>query len=194
MSTKKIVIYSMMAAFPVLLYFLVPSPEVLHFNTEEAAIKQDMPIPASTKVFGTDKIKAPLTSKQIQGVQGADEPVQKPNVISAPMPRNSMEKARLYGDPRTPPIERSKTIREMPTEDELANPELYQEYEARQNKKVYQSFYKESKKKLSQMEELMEKGRLGGVSEEQLREGEEKIEAMKAMRKQLEEEHDDLSD
>ena len=110
------------------------------------------------------------------------------------VPLNSMADARINGDPRTPPIVRSTVEREMPSPEELADPDLYQEYESRQNQKVYRSFYSASKNKLVEMEKLMEQARSQGVSEDKLREGEEKIAKMKAMREKLAQTYDDLSD
>lgn len=110
------------------------------------------------------------------------------------VPLNSLADARINGDPRTPPIVRSTIEREMPTPDELADPELYQEYETRQNQKVYRSFYNASKNKLIEMEALMEKARSQGVPEDKLLEGEEKIAKMKAMREKLAQTYDDIAD
>ncbi len=116
--------------------------------------------------------------------------------ISEPfsVPLNSMADARINGDPRTPPMVRTTVEREMPTPEELADPDLYQEYESRQNQKVYRSFYSASKNKLVEMEKLMEQARSQGVSEDKLREGEEKIAKMKAMREKLAQTYDDISD
>ena len=124
-----------------------------------------------------------------------DEPLPE-DIIYPPQPveRNSLAEARINGDPRTPPIVRSSYEREMPTPEELADPDMYHEYEVRQNQKVYVSFYKESKKKIEQMEALVSRAKKEGVPEEKIREGEEKIAAMKAMREQLREEHEELAD
>jgi len=134
-----------------------------------------------------------------ESVPPASDPVDEhlpEDIIYPPQPveRNSLAEARIHGDPRTPPIVRSKHEREMPTPEELADPDLYHEYEVRQNQNVYVSFYKESKKKIQEMEEMVSRAKSEGVPEEKIREGEEKIAAMKAMREQLREEHEDLTD
>ena len=145
----------------------------------------------------------PVTKKALINVAGeikknsvVKEPLQNTIERAAPepfsVPLNSMADARVNGDPRTPPIVRSTVEREMPTPEELADPDLYQEYESRQNQKVYRSFYSASKNKLVEMEKLMEQARSQGVSDDKLREGEEKIAKMKAMREKLAQTYDDL--
>lgn len=106
----------------------------------------------------------------------------------------ALRQSRLHGDPRAPPIARSEFEREMPTEEELADPDLYLEYEARQEQKVYASFVEASKKKIADLEAIIERGRQGGVSPEQLAEGEEKLRRLKEMREQVLTEHPELAE
>lgn len=106
----------------------------------------------------------------------------------------SLRESRLHGDPRTPPIARPEREREMPTAEELADPDLYLEYEARQQQQVYASFVQASERKIAELEAIIEQGRQGGVSEEQLAEGLEKLEGLKAMREQLIAENPELAD
>ena len=194
MSTKKLALYAVLPATLITFYLLSPSSEVIIDSSPDSIVS------AESQSTAKSNLSIPAVELDIPKVLPKEEEKEKPPLMAstdtapAVVPRNSLEKARLYGDPRTPPIERSKYKREMPTEEELEDPDLYQEYEARQNQKVYKSFYKESAKKLTQMEKIMNKARQEGVSEEDLREGDEKIAAMKAMRKKLEAEHDDLDD
>ena len=88
------------------------------------------------------------------------------------------------GDPRAPtlsdPIERV-----LPTEAELASPENYELYETRQRDQVLKSFVTESTSKLAQMKELILQGEDGGVSEDQLEEGREKLRLLEEMKERL---------
>lgn len=175
------------------------------FQSENIHLKGDIQSEADNKISGKKLSTTVVKKKQTTGVMGVvinDDVTQKAgvlNVDSPPVeplyvPLNSLADARLNGDPRTPPIVRSTVEREMPTSEELADPELYQEYETRQNQKVYRSFYSASKNKLAEMEKLMEQARSQGVPDDKLREGDEKIAKMKAMRKKLSQTYDDISD
>ena len=110
-----------------------------------------------------------------------------------PQAVESLRQSRLHGDPRTPPIARRETEREMPTEEELADPELYLQYEARQQQKVYASFVQASEKKIADLEAMIERGKQEGVTPEQLAEGEEKLRRLQEMRDQLLAENPELA-
>lgn len=101
----------------------------------------------------------------------------------------SLKDAMRYGDPRTPRLAESQQ-RELPSAQELADPALYLEYEARQQEQVYRSFLKASETKITELEALIAEGeRDGGVSEEQLEEGRRKLEALRRSREEVIAEH-----
>lgn len=96
----------------------------------------------------------------------------------------SMRQARLNGDPRTPPIER-KAERELPTEKEMADPELYAAYEMKQKKYAYRMYVEASKQKISEIEKMIAEGKEQGVSEEEIEFAQNKIKGIQEMSEQL---------
>ena len=131
----------------------------------------------------------PLAPEPVAPVEPEDD--WQPDPAAVESLRRSMEE----GDPRAPPIARRETEREMPTEEELADPELYLQYETRQQQKVYASFLQASEKKISDLEKLIEQARAeGGVSPEQLEEGEEKLRGLQEMRDKLLQQYPELSE
>lgn len=101
----------------------------------------------------------------------------------------SLKDAMKYGDPRTPRLAEAPQ-RELPTEQELADPKLYLEYQMRQKEQVYQSFVKAAAVKITELEALISAAeREGGVSEDQLEEGRRKLEALKRGRDEVLAEH-----
>lgn len=101
----------------------------------------------------------------------------------------SLKDAMRHGDPRTPRLAESQQ-REQASAQELADPVLYLEYEARQKEQVYRSFIKASETKIIELEALIAKGeRDGGVTDEQLAEGRRKLEALRRSREEVLAEH-----
>ncbi len=96
----------------------------------------------------------------------------------------SMSNAREHGDARQPAIQRDSP-REMPTAQELADPEAYQRYEARQNARLHKAYVKAADAEIPRLQKDIEQAREAGMSPEQLAEGEEKLRRIQAMRDQL---------
>lgn len=103
--------------------------------------------------------------------------------------RESMEN----GDPRTPPLARSEDLREMPSAAELADPGLYQQYEQRQNQKVYTSFVTAANHKISELETLIARAEASGLPPEQLEEGRQKLEGLRNQRDEILQTHPDVA-
>lgn len=104
----------------------------------------------------------------------------------------ALRQARLHGDPRAPAIERSAAP-DAASPEELADPEAYQRYEARQNLRVYRDYVKAAESELPKLRAQVSAGRAGGLTPEQLREGEEKLRRIEDMRNQLLGDHPELS-
>lgn len=104
----------------------------------------------------------------------------------------SLLQARLHGDARAPAVVRSAE-RELPTAAELADPEAYQRYEARQNERLYRAYVKAADGEIPKLQEQIAKGRTGGLTPEQLAEGEEKLRRIEAMSNQLKSDHPELN-
>ena len=79
-----------------------------------------------------------------------EQPVWQPS----PSAVASLREAILNGDPRTPPLAEAPE-REMPTEEELADPDLYLQYEMRQQQAVYASFIQAANRRLEEMDALI---------------------------------------
>jgi hypothetical protein len=77
----------------------------------------------------------------------------------------------------------------MPTAAELADPEAYQRYENRQNQRLYKAYVKAADDEIPQLQQDIARARREGMSEEQLKEGEEKLRRIQAMRDQLQADH-----
>ncbi len=89
-----------------------------------------------------------------------------------------------YGDPRTPPIQRSEAT-EQPNAAELADPKLYQQYETRQNMKLYAAFVEAAKTEVPRLRADIERGRAVGIPPEKIALVEEKARRIEAMQAQL---------
>ena len=103
----------------------------------------------------------------------------------------AMREARLHGDPRTPPLARQPQ-QESPTPEELADPDLYLAYEARQTTRVYRNFVYASEIKIEKLTKLVEQARAMGLDEATIQEGEEKIQKLREAQAKLLAEHEDI--
>jgi hypothetical protein len=101
---------------------------------------------------------------------------------------DTMSAARLNGDAREPALVRDVEL-DAPTAAELADPEAYQRYEARQNQRFYDAYVKAAGTEIPQIQDAIARARASGMSEEQIREGEEKLKRIQAMRDQIQAEH-----
>lgn len=90
----------------------------------------------------------------------------------------------LFGDPRTPPIERSPAG-ERASAEELADPALYAEYETRQEKKLKRAYVIEAEKYVAQLRSDVERGRAGGIPPDEIAKVEKKIKGIEEMRAKL---------
>ncbi|MGB1220813.1 MAG: hypothetical protein ACPG43_04695 [Alcanivoracaceae bacterium] len=151
-----------------------------------------------------DTATAPVSAPQVAPAEEL-APEAEPPVASTPEPLQqwqpdpdavqSLRRSMEEGDPRAPPIARQESEREMPTEEELADPDLYLQYETRQQQKVYASFVQASEKKISDLKKMIDRARAeGSVSPEQLAEGEEKLRRLEEMREKLLQENPELAD
>lgn len=96
----------------------------------------------------------------------------------------SMSNAREHGDARQPALQRD-VPRDMPSAQELADPEAYQRYEARQNQRLHKAYVNAADTEIPRLQKDIERARQAGLSPEQIAEGEEKLRRIQAMRDQL---------
>lgn len=97
-----------------------------------------------------------------------------------------MRNAFLHGDDRAPPLapRDEANQRELPTAEELADPELYQQYEARQQQGVRESFVRAARKQITELEQQLQQAREMEGDPAQLAEGEEKLERLRELYQQ----------
>ncbi|MFT6635036.1 MAG: hypothetical protein ACJAUE_000932 [Alcanivorax sp.] len=120
-----------------------------------------------------------------------------PSAVPTPSPSPqavaALRESMRNGDPRTPPLVRNTDLREPPSAAELADPALYQQYEARQNQAVRASFVAAANRKMVELEGLIARGKEFGIAPEQLEEGIAKLDKLREQRDQLVAQHPELA-
>lgn len=96
----------------------------------------------------------------------------------------ALNEARLHGDARAPMVVRDAP-QPSPSAAELADPEAYQHYEQRQNQRLHKAYVQAADSEIPKLQQDIARARNAGLSEEQIREGEEKLRRIQAMRDQL---------
>ena len=159
----------------------------------------------SDEVLTTQSSSAPVTKNSAPAAkvkqQDQDDSAELPELsdddMEAWLPRlnsdaiASMAQARTQGDARTPPIIRSAP-RQMPTAAELADEELYQKYEQRQEKRLFRAYVEASAAKIAVIESFIDQAEAGGISEEEIAFAKQKIEGIRAQSEQLLRDNPDL--
>lgn len=105
---------------------------------------------------------------------------------------HSLADAREFGDERAPPIVRSAAA-DAATPAELADPQAYGRYEARQHQRLLAAFVREAEQTLPRLQADIERGRAAGVNPQQLAQAEEKARRIAAMRENLLAQHPELA-
>lgn len=126
-----------------------------------------------------------VAQRERQPVSWADDSAATPTPVPSPQAVAALRESMRHGDARTPPLAPRTDLREPPSAAELADPALYQQYEQRQQQKVYASFAKAANQRIPELEALIAKGRADGLSEAQLAEGEAKLAKLREQRDQL---------
>lgn len=106
---------------------------------------------------------------------------------------DQLRDARLHGDDRAPPIVHDPVPAERPSASELAYPELYQEYETRQEVKLKAAFIDAAYPEIQKIESQLQQMRAAGLDQAALREAEEKLIQLQAMTQNLQEQHPELA-
>jgi hypothetical protein len=96
----------------------------------------------------------------------------------------SLRGGRIFGDPRSPPIEYSAPA-EMASAEELADPARYAEYEGRQEKKLKRAYVIEAEKYVAELRSNVARGRAGGIPPDEIAKVEKKIKGIEEMRAKL---------
>lgn len=106
----------------------------------------------------------------------------------------SLREARLQGDPRTPPMMQNPPERKMPTDEQLADPDKYAEYEKSQRMQVYQQFIYAVPQKVTAIENALKRAKKEGakLTKEQMQFAKDKMASLKAMKEKLLHKHSEL--
>ena len=181
-------------------YWLLPPAPAAPAGNAAAGVTAETSPDADPKV---DAAAAPAALPMIDTVAERSLPMPEkradnaPSTVSAPSPSPqavaALRESMRNGDPRTPPLVRSPDLREPPSAAELADPALYQQYEARQNQAVRASFVAAANRKMVELEGLIARGKEFGIAPEQLKEGIAKLDKLREQRDQLVAQHPELA-
>lgn len=179
-------------------YWLLPPAPAASAGNMAAEAAADSSPDADPKV---DAAAPPAALPMIDTVAERSLPMPKkradnaPSVVPTPSPQAvaALRESMRNGDPRTPPLVRNTDLREPPSTAELADPALYQQYEARQNQAVRASFVAAANRKMVELEGLIARGKEFGIAPEQLQEGIAKLDKLREQRDQLVAQHPELA-
>lgn len=192
---KKMVVRFFIALVAVVVFFLfTQKPPASSVVNKSRGVESDINGRAPVSIHESASASAERGQREEQAtnppevVESKEPTAWQPNEVAVATLRAAAE----HGDARTPPMAPS-SAREAPTAEELADPDLYLEYEARQQQQVFVSYLAASKKKISELEASIARAKAeGGVSADQLAEGQAKLEKLKAARDELISEHPEL--
>ncbi len=105
---------------------------------------------------------------------------------------DSLRNARVHGDERAPPIDRSEIDEEMPTADELRDEAQYHQYEQRQEMKLKAAFVTAATPRLKVLDEQLDTMRTHGMSAAAIAEAQAKRDALAQMTLRLQHMHPEL--
>lgn len=163
------------------------TPEEGATATQQKTAAEPEAAPANAGSVPAEKIAVAQTDAETAPVSETAQAPSGPRESAVASLRQGMES----GDPRTPPLAPEPRNRDEPSDEELADPDLYQAYEARQRQQVYASFAAAASKKITNLEEMIAAGR-GSATAAQLAEAERKVERLREQRALLLEQHPDL--
>ena len=183
--------------------FIVSGLVVGYYNakntvvTEQASISKHIlveaviPLPAAIKKPELVSLTAPLSESATKGLVAEESYPEEEMTPLDSYAIESMGNARLNGDDRAPPIVRGSQG-ESATPEEIESPELYLEYESRQERKIYKAYVEAADIKIEMLEEQIAIAKERGMAEEELEVGIEKVRRIKEMKAQLLRDNPDL--
>lgn len=104
-----------------------------------------------------------------------------------------MRDARINGDDRAPPIVHEPVTEQRATPEELASPELYNAYEAREEMKLKAQFVSAAQPQLQELKQQIQAMKDAGLDQAAIREAEEKLIQLDAMTNQLQKQHPEIT-
>jgi len=173
-------------------FFLLPSANVI----KEPALPQQQPEDTSPAAYSVlpaaDEEQGSLLASEITALADQSGEENDQSIELNPEAVNALRDARLNGDPRTPPLNQSRKRDELPTNEELEDPQLYQQYERRQQNRMFRAYVEASKVKVAELEKMIERGRQEGISDEEIAFAERKIQGIEEMAEQLKRDHPEI--
>jgi len=177
-------------------WFFSEAQQTVSIETPSARIQLQMQPPEAPKtkqdIHQAHSITVEARQKETLMTEGNTSHDEEPTHLD-PQAIDSMRAARIYGDPRAPTLSRAKP-RVLPNDEELADPDLYLKYQARQRQKVFVNFIHAAGPKIDQLNELIQLGIQRGISQEELEQGRVKVRRLEEMVTQLKEEHPEIID
>lgn len=171
----------------VILNLQKPAVEVV----EEANVLQEQQKPEVAPMKEQETTEK-LTPRELQEVDTDDVTAESeyiPPDLNAAL--ESMQRSLAEGDDRTPPMAKS-TPREKPTEEQLANPQLYEQYEAQQSAKIA-SIYLSAIKEIPIIRDVINSAKLSGSrTPEEIAEAEEALQKLEGLKVEFEQMHPEL--
>lgn len=196
MNSKVVLVAGVLVAGVIGVYFWQAGEPVTEPAEAEASVPVGVRLPGQSGTTLASKIESPSPQRDDTAWydEQADLPTpEEPAWQPSPSAVASLREATLNGDPRTPPLAQAPE-REMPTEEELGDPDLYLQYEMRQQQAVYASFLEAANRQLEEMDALIARAEAeGGVTEAQLEEGRRKRDMLLQQRDALLAEHPELA-
>ncbi len=98
---------------------------------------------------------------------------------------DSMADARLHGDARTPPLAPAAAASAGPSPAQLADPQAYRAYEARQDARVMAAFASAAQLEVPRLQADVERARASGIPAAQIARVEEKIRRLEQLRREI---------
>ncbi|MBI2380260.1 MAG: hypothetical protein HYV16_05870 [Gammaproteobacteria bacterium] len=135
--------------------------------------------PDAKPVAAAPTLAADAPANPAPAAETSAAPVLKPAAIA------SLRAARVHGDPRTPPIVRDETPVELPSAEELAEPQAYGRYEARQERRLKAAFLKAADPELAKLQRQLAEMKRLGMDERALAEAREKWQRLQALQTRL---------
>ena len=146
--------------------------------------KGELSQPQSSDTKVVTSIGAPDTTQSVDTKPAAEDTISK---LERPLDSSAISSLALTmaeGDSRTPTIgEFEPAI--LPTVEQLSDPELYNEYEQSQKQRLHRAWIISADKKIQELESYIEMAESRYLDPVELAEGVQKLEAIKAMQKQL---------
>ncbi|UOD32807.1 hypothetical protein INH39_14775 [Massilia violaceinigra] len=98
---------------------------------------------------------------------------------------DSMADARLHGDARMPPLAPAAAAGAGPSPAQLADPQAYRVYEARQDARVMAAFASAAQREVPRLQADVERARASGIPAAQIARVEEKIRRLEQLRREI---------